>query len=66
MDKLIRELSLRLLNIISEQNEELGHLIKDPNNAEIIDESIEVVIDESLKNFDDYITSLEDVYDEEV
>lgn len=66
MDKLIRELSLRLLNIISEQSQELGDLIKDPNYAEIIDESIEVVIDESLKNFDDYITSLEDVFDDEI
>ncbi len=65
MEKLIRELSLRLLNIISEQSEELGELLKDPNNLEIIEESIEIVTDESLKIMDDYITSLDDVYDEE-
>lgn len=65
MEKLIRELSLRLLNIISEQNEELGEMLKDPNNLEIIEESIEIVTDESLKIMDDYITSLDDVYDEE-
>lgn len=59
MEQIIRELSLRLLNIISEQNGELGELLSDPNNIELIDESIEVLTDESLKILDDYIASID-------
>lgn len=66
MEKIIRELSLRLLAIIAEQDSELAELINDPNKSEIIDESIEIVTDESLKILDDYITSLEDVDSDEL
>jgi hypothetical protein len=59
MEQIIRELSLRLLNIISEQNGELGELLSDPNNIELIEESIEVLTDESLKILDDYIASID-------
>lgn len=61
MENIIRELSLRLLNIIAEQDTDLAELLNDPNKTEIIDESIEIVTDESLKILDDYITSLENV-----
>lgn len=63
IDNLIRETTLRFLNVLCEQSDEISELIKDPNNLDIIEEAIEVVIDESLRNFDDYISSLDETYE---
>ena len=59
IDNLIRETALRLLNILSEQSESMKDVLTDPDNIEIIEEAIEVLTDESLRNFDDYLDLLE-------
>lgn len=59
MEKIIRELGLRLLAIISEQNETLSEILNDPEYEDILEESIELLTDESLKIVDDYIESLD-------
>lgn len=59
IDNLIRETALRLLNILSEQSESMKDILTDPDNIEIIEEAIEVLTDESLRNFDDYLDHLE-------
>lgn len=64
IENLIRESSLRLLNILSENSTEIYEIINNQDFIEIIEESIEVLTDETLKNFDDYISSLGDNEDE--
>lgn len=64
IENLIRESSLRLLNILSENSTEIYEIISNQDFIEIIEESIEVLTDETLKNFDDYISSLGDDEDE--
>lgn len=64
IENLIRESSLRLLNILSENSTEIHEIISNQDFIEIIEESIEVLTDETLKNFDDYISSLGDDEDE--
>lgn len=64
IENLIRESSLRLLNILGENSTEIYEIISNQDFIEIIEESIEVLTDETLKNFDDYISSLGDDEDE--
>lgn len=59
IDNLIRETALRLVNILSEQSESMKYVLTDPDNIETIEEAIEVLTDEMLRNFDDYIDTLE-------
>lgn len=59
MEKIIRELGLRLITIISEQNEDLAAVLLDSAYEDIIEESIEMLTDESLKILDDYIESID-------
>lgn len=59
MEKIISELGLRLIKIISEQNESLAEILLDPEYEDVIYESIEILTDESLKILDDYINSID-------
>lgn len=63
IENLIRETSLRLLNLLGEQSEELKTFFSDIDNMEIVEEAIEVLTDEALRNFDEYLSSLEDQED---
>lgn len=60
IENLIRETTLRFLNLLGEQSEELKTFFSDIDNMEIVDEAIEVLTDEALRNFDEYLSSLED------
>lgn len=64
IENLIRETSLRFLNLLGEQSEQLKELIAD-TEIELIDEAIEILTDETLRNFDEYVSSLEEVESDE-
>lgn len=64
IEQLIRESSYRLLKLISESSEDFQPLL-DITNLELIDEAIDILTDETIKNFDDYIDLITNATDDE-
>ncbi len=58
VENLIRETALRFLNLLCEQSEQLKDVLTDLDNNEIIEEAIELLTDETLRNFDEYVYSI--------
>ena len=58
VENLIRETALRFLNLLGEQSEHLKDILTDLDNIEIIEEAIELLTDETLRNFDEYVYSI--------
>lgn len=58
VENLIRETALRLLNLLGEQSEQIKEVLTDINNIELIEEAIELLTDETLRNFDEYVDSI--------
>ena len=58
VENLIRETALRFLNLLGEQSEQLKDVLTDLDNIEIIEEAIELLTDETLRNFDEYVYSI--------
>lgn len=59
VENLIRETSLRFLNLLGEQSTVFKELFADVDNIELIEEAIEILTDETLRNFDEYVSSIE-------
>lgn len=64
IEQLIRESSHRLLKLISEASDDFQPLL-DVSNLELIDEAIDILTDETIKNFDDYIDLITNTTDDE-
>ncbi len=64
IEQLIRESSYRLLKLISEASDDFQPLL-DVSNLELIDEAIDILTDETIKNFDDYIDLITNTTDDE-
>ncbi len=64
IEQLIRESSYRLLKLISESSDDFQPLL-DITNLELIDEAIDILTDETIKNFDDYIDLITNTTDDE-
>lgn len=64
IEQLIRESSYRLLKLISETSDDFQPLL-DVTNLELIDEAIDILTDETIKNFDDYIDLITNTTDDE-
>lgn len=58
VENLIRETALRFLNLLGEQSEQFKEVFTDLDNIEIIEEAIELLTDETLRNFDEYVDSI--------
>lgn len=58
IENLIRETALRFLNLLGEQSEQFNEVFTDLDNIEIIEEAIEILTDETLRNFDEYVDSI--------
>ena len=59
MEKIIYEAAQLFIKTLSEHSANIADVLSDPENEEIVDECIEIVIDEILKTFDEYVSDLE-------